>query len=62
MLLKIILVFLLAMALVGMLGKLLFPDRMPRLTRRPTGRKTCPACGRPLIGRGPCDCGKGGRA
>jgi hypothetical protein len=53
MLVKIIFLFLLAMALVGMLGKLLFPDRMPRLARR----KACPRCGRPMIGRGPCDCG-----
>jgi hypothetical protein len=56
MLLKIILVFLLAMVLVGMVGKLLFPDRF-RL-RRPTAAARCKACGRPLIGRS-CDCGGG---
>lgn len=56
MLVKIILVFLLAMVLLGMLGKLLFPGRGPRLTgRRVT---TCPDCGRPRIGKGPCLCGR----
>lgn len=54
MLIKIILVFLLAMVLVGMIGKLLFPSAMPRLTRR-RGRGRCRACGRPLIGKS-CDC------
>ncbi|MBK6466084.1 MAG: hypothetical protein IPL38_13545 [Rhodobacter sp.] len=55
MLFKIILIFLLAMVLVGMVGKLLFPNVRPRLTRR--GAKTCAGCGRPLIGKR-CSCGK----
>lgn len=53
MLVKIILIFLLAMGLVGMVGKLLFPSAMPRLSRRKP--KACPDCGRPLIGKG-CSC------
>ncbi len=53
MLVKVILVFLLAMALVGMIGKLLFPGSMPRLSRK--GMKTCPDCRRPMIGKS-CNC------
>ena len=60
MLVKAVLLFLVAMAVIawigGMLGKL----------RLPGGRRTgarlassCPACGRPRIGKGPCPCGKG---
>ncbi|MFE3838264.1 hypothetical protein [Pseudogemmobacter sonorensis] len=53
MLWKIVIVFLCAMVLVGMIGKLIFPDA------RLTGRKaTCTACGRPRIGKAPCACGK----
>lgn len=54
MLVKIILVFLLAMVLLGMIGKLLFPGAARRLTRRRAA--SCPSCGRPLIGRAPCPC------
>lgn len=54
MLVKIILVFLLAMALVGMIGKVLFPGA--RLGRKRAAH--CPDCGRPRIGKGPCACGK----
>jgi hypothetical protein len=56
-LLKIVTVFLLAMAVLAMLGRL-------RLGRRGTGRhdtlpprpRKCPDCGAYLIGRGPCAC------
>ncbi len=58
MLTKIILVFLLAMVLVGMIGKVLFPDRFS--LKRTKGAVRCPACGRPRIGK-TCDC-KGGKA
>ncbi|WP_181318235.1 hypothetical protein [Pseudogemmobacter blasticus] len=54
MLVKTILIFLLAMALVGMVGKLLFPNSLPGLGRRKGA--FCPDCGRPRIGRGTCDC------
>ncbi|WP_112308928.1 hypothetical protein [Pseudogemmobacter bohemicus] len=54
---KIILIFLCAMALVGMIGKVMFPNaRM--LRGRPARGGKCQNCGRPLIGRGPCDCRK----
>ena len=59
MLWKIIIVFLCAMVLVGMIGKVLFPDaRM--LRGRQAKSATCKNCGKPLIGRAPCDCRKAG--
>ncbi|MCF8510152.1 MAG: hypothetical protein K9G43_01780 [Rhodobacteraceae bacterium] len=61
MLFKIILIFLLGMALIGMIGKALFPGRIDTLTRlRRNNRKTpvCSRCGRYIIGQKGCDCGK----
>lgn len=55
MLVKTILIFLAAMALIGMIGKVLFPKAMPRL-----GLARCKSCGKPRVGRGDCTCG--GRA
>lgn len=55
MLVKTIFIFLAAMALIGMVGKLLFPKAMPRL-----GKSRCKSCGKPRIGRQDCTCG--GRA
>lgn len=62
MLFKIILLFLLVMALIGMIGKLLFPNRLDRLTvlrRKAVKAPVCPRCGRYMIGSSGCDCGKG---
>lgn len=50
MLIKIMIIFLAAMALLAMVAKALVPKI--RIAR---GR--CPACGRPKIGSGPCPCG-----
>ena len=61
MLFKIIIVFLLAMVLVGMVGKVLFPGKLDRLTqirRRGLKAPVCKACGRYIIGQTGCDCGK----
>ena len=61
MLFKVVLIFLLAMVLVGMIGKVLFPNRMDRLTklkRKALKAPTCPRCGRYIIGRSGCDCRK----
>lgn len=55
MLVKVIVIFLTVMAMIGMIGKLLFPDRLPRLN----GQR-CKSCGKPRIGRASCACG--GRA
>lgn len=53
MLVKVIIFFLLVMALIGMVGKVLFPGAVPRITRQ--SGKYCSNCGRPLIGKS-CDC------
>ncbi|KFE36070.1 hypothetical protein [Thioclava atlantica] len=56
MLIKGMTLFLVAMAVLAMFGKLRMPGIKPprRVTRR------CARCGRPKIGRGPCPCeGKG---
>ena len=53
MLFKVILIFLLAMVVVGMVGNLLFPSAVSRLSRRKP--KACPHCARPLIGKN-CAC------
>jgi len=54
MLVKIIIVFLLAMVLVGMVGKVLFPGALPRVMRR---APICKDCGRHIVGK-TCDCKK----
>jgi len=54
---KIITLFLVVMAVLAVFGRLRFPG----LGRGPKrlGAARCPACGRPRIGKGPCDCGQG---
>ena len=51
MMLKIVVLFLIGIAVLAMFGKLHL------LRRRPKARVTCLSCGRPMIGKGPCDCG-----
>jgi hypothetical protein len=51
---KIILTFLLVMAVIGIVGSKL---RWPLI--KSSRAKFCGSCGRPLIGRGSCPCGKG---
>jgi hypothetical protein len=66
MLFKIILVFLLAMGLVGMIGKALFPGVLARRGKKlsPLAAKViCPKCGRYKIGKKGCGtdgCDSGG--
>lgn len=58
MLSKIVVLFLVFIAVLGIFGKLRTP-RLPgldRLTR--IGQKRCPSCGRFSIGKGPCPCGR----
>ncbi|EAQ05140.1 hypothetical protein OB2597_07640 [Pseudooceanicola batsensis HTCC2597] len=52
MILKIVILFLVAMGVMAMFGKLKLPGRDK------LGRK-CPSCGRYRIGKGPCPCGRG---
>lgn len=56
MLVKIIVLFLVAMAVLAMFGRLRLPRRTGRSGLPPKPRK-CAACGAPVIGRGPCPCG-----
>lgn len=52
MLAKVVLLFLIFMAVIAMFGRLRLPGGRRRLEAK------CPACGRPRIGKGPCACGK----
>jgi len=54
--LKIVSLFLIAMVVLGMFGKLRLPG-----SKRLSSAK-CPKCGRFRIGKGPCSCGHGGRS
>lgn len=56
---KVFSLFLVAMAVLAVFGRLRFPGLGRRAGRRPKplGAAQCPACGRPRIGKGPCDCG-----
>ena len=51
--LKLILLFLIVMAVVAMFGRMRFPGAVAK-------PKTCAKCGRHLIGKGECTCRKGG--
>lgn len=55
MLIKIMTLFLIAMAVLAIFAKYWVPAAKRRVIR---GRGRCPACGRPRIGPGPCPCGK----
>jgi hypothetical protein len=57
MLLKIFSLFLIGMAVLAVFGRLRFPGG----GRKSLGAAKCPKCGRPKIGKGPCDCGKGSK-
>jgi hypothetical protein len=62
MLFKVAILFLGGMALIGLIGKWLFPGTVRRMVRNlpVVGAARCKSCGRYLIGRGGCDCkGKG---
>ncbi|SHH27523.1 hypothetical protein SAMN04488044_2243 [Cognatishimia maritima] len=50
MLTKIVLLFLVAMAVMAMFGKLTLPGKKQLDARR------CPSCGRFKLGKGPCSC------
>lgn len=57
MLFKIILVFLALMALVALIGRVLFPSALPKVVRKRIAAPRCQKCGRYLIGQKTCDCG-----
>jgi hypothetical protein len=54
--------FLIVMLVLGVFGKLRNPRRKlpgPKDQARLSRPRKCPRCGRFLIGKGDCDCGKG---
>jgi hypothetical protein len=56
---KAVILFLCVMALIGMVGRALFPGgRRVDFSAKNQGKdaKFCVDCGRPRIGRGPCGC------
>ncbi len=52
MIVKIVFLFLIAMGVLAMFGRLRLPGRDRLASRK------CPKCGRYRIGKGPCACGK----
>jgi len=60
-LVKAVIVFLGAMVLIGLIGKVLFPKTFRRVVSKgavlPKPAR-CRKCGRYLLGKGDCDCGK----
>jgi hypothetical protein len=60
MLVKAIIIFLLLMALLGMVGNWLFPGVIKRSVEKRRKPANCPKCGRHMIGRGRCACGQKG--
>lgn len=60
MLVKIIIIFLLAMGLIGMIGKLVFPSAIDRMKSKARLKPpVCKSCGRYVIGKS-CNCAKKG--
>lgn len=60
MLIKVILLFLLVMAAIGLIGNALFPGRLAGMARRRltgTAAVRCKRCGKPRIGKADCNCG-----
>jgi hypothetical protein len=55
---KAVILFLLVMVAIGMVGNALFPGSVRRRLSR-SKPKTCPRCGRYVIGSKGCDCKKG---
>lgn len=54
MVIRVVLLFLVFIAVLGMFGKWRFPGQARLASAK------CPSCGRYRIGKGPCGCGKGG--
>lgn len=62
MILKIVSLFLIGIAVLGMFGRLRWPGSQKRIGKknpRPAKPRKCKNCGAYIIGDGPCPCGKG---
>jgi hypothetical protein len=60
MMIKAVILFLAAMAMLGMIGNWLFPGAIKRGVARRMQPSKCARCGRFQIGRASCDCGRKG--
>ena len=61
MLVKVVILFLAGMVLIGLIGKVLFPRAFKRMASKAAilpKPARCGRCGRYLLGKGGCDCGK----
>ncbi|WP_116084991.1 hypothetical protein [Tropicimonas sp. IMCC34011] len=58
MIVKIVTIFLVAMIVLAMFGRLRWPGHAHRSARKPARPPKCRACGAPRIGTGPCPCGE----
>jgi hypothetical protein len=57
---KAVILFLVVMAAIALIGNAISPGSFWRQVGKTTGMRRCPRCGRPLIGKASCDCGKKG--
>jgi hypothetical protein len=57
MLIKVVILFLGAMVILGMIGNWLFPGAIKRKVAKRLQPAKCARCGRFRIGTAPCDCG-----
>jgi hypothetical protein len=55
---KAVIMFLVVMAAIGLIGNAIAPGSFWRQVGKTTGMRRCAKCGRPLIGKATCDCGK----
>ncbi|WP_193081270.1 hypothetical protein [Pseudooceanicola spongiae] len=58
MVVKVVILFLVGMGVMAMFGKLTLPGQKKPGAKKPgqLGGKKCSACGRYMIGKGPCAC------
>jgi hypothetical protein len=61
MVIKLVIFFLIAMAVLGMFGRFKLPGagKLSKLAQKKP--RKCPKCGRYVLGKAPCDCGRRGR-
>jgi hypothetical protein len=56
---KAVIFFLIVMAAIALIGNAIAPGSVWRQVAKSTGLRRCAKCGRPLIGKSTCSCGKG---
>lgn len=58
MLIKAVIIFLGIMVIIAMIGNALAPGGLSRMVAKRRKPANCTKCGRPLLGRSGCDCGR----